>query len=169
MICLKLGSWLASQKADKNVQLHCRSPHGERGLKFGMRCERFHAIGSSLSSWRAWIEILRGLHLPGACRSLSSWRAWIEISPRCVRYPIARSLSSWRAWIEMPRKTRKQTNAKSLSSWRAWIEIPFIINVPHARESLSSWRAWIEIGWWRASDRRRSGRSPHGERGLKSA
>lgn len=34
--------------------------------------------------------------------------------------------------------------------------------------SLSSWRAWIEIGWWRASDRRRSGRSPHGERGLKS-
>ena len=33
MICLKLGSWLASQKADKNVQLHCRSPHGERGLK----------------------------------------------------------------------------------------------------------------------------------------
>lgn len=34
MICLKLDSWLASQKANKNVQLHSRSPHGERGLKF---------------------------------------------------------------------------------------------------------------------------------------
>ena len=37
MIFLKLGSWLASQKADKNVQLHSRSPHGERGLKY-IRC-----------------------------------------------------------------------------------------------------------------------------------
>ena len=36
--------------------------------------------------------------------------------------------------------------ALSLSSWRAWIEI--------------SWSHWE--GWWRA------GRSPHGERGLKS-
>lgn len=34
MICLKPSSWLASQKVDKNVQLHGRSPYGERGLKF---------------------------------------------------------------------------------------------------------------------------------------
>ena len=39
MIFLKLGSWLASQKADKNVQLHSRSPHGERGLKSIERLE----------------------------------------------------------------------------------------------------------------------------------
>lgn len=34
MICLKPSSWLASQKVDKNVQLHGRSPYGERGLKY---------------------------------------------------------------------------------------------------------------------------------------
>ena len=56
MICLKLGSWLASQKADKNVQLHCRSPHGERGLKYDVADERA-VHDESLSSWRAWIEI----------------------------------------------------------------------------------------------------------------
>ena len=39
MICLKPSSWLASQKVDKNVQLHGRSPYGERGLKFEHRAE----------------------------------------------------------------------------------------------------------------------------------
>ena len=34
----------------------------------------------SLSSWRAWIEILLQGHLtPSYIQSLSSWRAWIEI------------------------------------------------------------------------------------------
>ena len=36
------------------------------------------------------------------------------------------------------------------------------------RESLSSWRAWIEIYLPRVGLYVRSGRSPHGERGLKS-
>ena len=33
--------------------------------------------------------------------------------------------------------------------------------------SLSSWRAWIEMPRWWAASYRTSGRSPHGERGLK--
>ena len=146
MICLKLGSWLASQKADKNVQLHCRSPHGERGLK----CPRTPILVGcwwSLSSWRAWIEIeiiARGISVRGgrsphgerglkysACRyyghgqqSLSSWRAWIEIYAAQGDYQNAMSLSSWRAWIEMLVTCAFcWMNLSSLSSWRAWIEI----------------------------------------------
>ena len=33
----------------------------------------------SLSSWRAWIEILDEGQLAKVLGSLSSWRAWIEI------------------------------------------------------------------------------------------
>ena len=33
--------------------------------------------------------------------SLSSWRAWIEIMNEETFYKYATSLSSWRAWIEM--------------------------------------------------------------------
>ena len=57
----------------------------------------------------------------------------------------------------------------SLSSWRAWIEI----NTPHPHRvimcpSLSSWRAWIEILLREGRLAGVDGRSPHGERGLKS-
>ena len=34
---------------------------------------------SSLSSWRAWIEIRSWCQAPWPVWSLSSWRAWIEI------------------------------------------------------------------------------------------
>ena len=34
-----------------------RSPHGERGLKYAVE-QYNHLSGLSLSSWRAWIEIL---------------------------------------------------------------------------------------------------------------
>ena len=57
-----------------------RSPHGERGLKYRRRIHRHHHRRTSLSSWRAWIEICGAVIwalLPA--RSLSSWRAWIEI------------------------------------------------------------------------------------------
>ena len=36
--------------------LFCRSPHGERGLKFPVPVW-VNAYARSLSSWRAWIEI----------------------------------------------------------------------------------------------------------------
>ena len=34
----------------------CRSPHGERGLKYA-RFEQPDTVIASLSSWRAWIEM----------------------------------------------------------------------------------------------------------------
>ena len=59
--------------------------------------------------------------------------------------------------------------AMSLSSWRAWIEIATQGNIRNAVDtSLSSWRAWIEIQWIDQTKNRYWGRSPHGERGLKS-
>ena len=57
----------------------------------------------------------------------------------------------------------------SLSSWRAWIEIRSWCQAPWPVWSLSSWRAWIEICMSRMKCRRHLGRSPHGERGLKSS
>ena len=78
----------------------CRSPHGERGLKFdqahvaggiagrsphgerGLKLQMTNVLSDealSLSSWRAWIEILRCCSTSVRRRSLSSWRAWIEI------------------------------------------------------------------------------------------
>ena len=50
------GLKLACRGADGRMD--GRSPHGERGLKYGTY---IHAARSrpSLSSWRAWIEIMR--------------------------------------------------------------------------------------------------------------
>lgn len=59
MICLKPSSWLASQKVDKNVQLHGRSPYGERGLKLGVTVYAV-VFGVSLFLRRAWIEMSLG-------------------------------------------------------------------------------------------------------------
>ena len=57
---------------------HGRSPHGERGLKW-TRKPKYRNEHRSLSSWRAWIEMLEDLFMGMWGRSLSSWRAWIEI------------------------------------------------------------------------------------------
>ena len=101
----------------------------------------------SLSSWRAWIEILKPLEATVGGESLSSWRAWIEISDSTVGLPWdARSLSSWRAWIEI----RMAGLCRSTASW-----------------SLSSWRAWIEMIRGSRACGPSPRRSPHGERGLK--
>ena len=56
----------------------CRSPHGERGLKYAVSVPKCHVTGRSphgerglkYSDW--WRE-------SAVARSLSSWRAWIEI------------------------------------------------------------------------------------------
>ena len=55
----------------------CRSPHGERGLKYDSHgAAQDHR--RSLSSWRAWIEIAGSSAFAPYKGSLSSWRAWIE-------------------------------------------------------------------------------------------
>ena len=46
----------------KYLHRPCRSPHGERGLKYKV-CKRFRYIVWSLSSRRAWIEILNNFML----------------------------------------------------------------------------------------------------------
>ena len=56
----------------------------------------------------------------------------------------------------------------SLSARRAWIEIIVIPPCAISRESLSARRAWIEIASVVASAVDFPGRSPQGERGLKS-
>ena len=55
--------------------------------------------------------------------SLSSWRAWIEIVGEGAQGPLRKSLSSWRAWIEMAMRCSPRAWLASLSSWRAWIEM----------------------------------------------
>ena len=144
-----------------------RSPHGERGLKY-VRDLHGLLIGQSLSSWRAWIEIITPENVSRGDLSLSSWRAWIEIC-RARRFcrPTS-SLSSWRAWIEISAGSETVLLVASLSSWRAWIEIATpsgrqtqnLSRSPHGERglklvrpcgaverdgSLSSWRAWIEM------------------------
>ena len=58
-----------------------------------------------------------------ASMSLSSWRAWIEIVRDAAGYRRAQSLSSWRAWIEIITASFENGSSPSLSSWRAWIEM----------------------------------------------
>ena len=101
----------------------------------------------SLSSWRAWIEIVLQLGFAMLLPSLSSWRAWIEISstpsallPTLRRSPHGeRGLKSrgiglilYDAFCRSPHGERglklavrhdRRDRAESLSSWRAWIEI----------------------------------------------
>ena len=57
----------------------CRSPHGERGLKFNVFRYTWVVCYASLSSRRAWIEILYHVGEAEQLESLSSRRAWIEI------------------------------------------------------------------------------------------
>ena len=59
-------------------QYSCRSPHGERGLKYRLH-RNLHQSNQSLSSRRAWIEITEKKPLQIISQSLSSRRAWIEI------------------------------------------------------------------------------------------
>ena len=150
----------------RNIRHASRSPHGERGLK-SVRSTSARPKPTSLSSWRAWIEIPTIPWGSGRCTSLSSWRAWIEIRRSRLGRTVRASLSSWRAWIEIRTGSCGRSGRWSLSSWRAWIEILDCVpedfpegRSPHgerglkynslsmhtvAPTSLSSWRAWIEI------------------------
>ncbi len=47
-----LGRWIVRSRGG-------RSPHGERGLKCSIR-RRLRVVRQSLSSWRAWIEMVNG-------------------------------------------------------------------------------------------------------------
>ena len=79
----------------------CRSPRGERGLKFSQVGQELPEL-ASLPARGAWIEIsVSSLHMLHKAPSLPARGAWIEI--RCA-LPIAlgvKSLPARGAWIEM--------------------------------------------------------------------
>ena len=123
MICLKPSSWLASQKVDKNVQLHSRSPYGERGLKF-----HGHGDGRASGDGRSPYGE-RGLKYGGHRRPFHHARRspygerGLKLRHHHHRRHPRESLSLRRAWIEIPPQTRHTPASASLSLRRAWIEI----------------------------------------------
>ena len=145
-----------------------RSPHGERGLKLSQRCNGTQ-LEKSLPARGAWIEIGYG----GA-----GGGGWYGRSPHGERGlksqfyftapPRAQSLPARGAWIEIAIRARRVLATQSLPARGAWIEIPDISKhleylegrSPHGERGLKS--ALRQI--WRIMHK---GRSPHGERGLK--
>ena len=78
-----------------------RSPHGERGLKcvWSLPCS---VTKPSLSSWRAWIEILMPYRLAAnVLRRSPHGERGLKWASLRARNPTSPSLSSWRAWIEI--------------------------------------------------------------------
>ena len=165
-------------------RLRGRSPHGERGLKYGPDRSGLDPAGS-LSSWRAWIEIRRfvragRVHLrrsPHGERGLK-FRRWSSQSDPDRRSPHGeRGLKLTHCTLITGASSRSphgerglksevgEVNAfvsRSLSSWRAWIEISDVTRTaPDTGRSLSSWRAWIEIA-------RRPASMPSNRRSLSS-
>ena len=61
----------------------CRSPHGERGLKFD-GVDGGNGPEMSLPAWGAWIEIHVSVCVIKKGTSLPAWGAWIEIFFACL-------------------------------------------------------------------------------------
>ena len=122
-----------------------RSPHGERGLKCRPPSMSPIAIGRS----------------PHGERGLKSLDALSATLYRCRSPHGERGLKFWRG-------VRCLDVMLSLPSRGAWIEMTWAPNGWITSWSLPSRGAWIEIVTWKAPVRPRTGRSPHGERGLKS-
>ena len=149
---------------------------------------------SSLPSRGAWIEIGPSPLPPGRCWSLPSRGAWIEItapvgillnvtsrSPhgeRGLKFVALGlitigprwSLPSRGAWIEIGRvQVMAILVTSSLPSRGAWIEIRRTPPTCLCPASLPSRGAWIEMIISKTTSSGQASRSPHGERGLKSA
>ena len=144
--------------------------------KSGQKCP----AALSLSSWRAWIEIIASsaeeLKYVG---SLSSWRAWIEITGvdgglRCCtsRSPHGeRGLKCRPHANHHPQTSRSPHGERGLKYHRPCRQARPMRRSPHGerglksqlvedlricRVSLSSWRAWIEMPDCRPERSRRS-------------
>ena len=119
---------------------------------------------------RAWIEIRTRLwRFPApVCRSPYGERGLRNVKTAAQDTVVVKSLSLRRAWIEIRTEPFPASRHASLSLRRAWIEIRTVRWQNTDCRSLSLRRAWIEIfdGGWRGGSR--GGRSPYGERGLKS-
>ena len=123
----------------------CRSPCGERGLKYAQRHQ------AHPSAWRRSPCGERGLKYP----------------PLCYHFSRRKSLPVRGAWIEIGKAARLAHQPSSLPVRGAWIEIVRSCRALYPRQSLPVRGAWIEIDCtcpWRL---RKCRRSPCGERGLK--
>ena len=85
LTCIHLSVAPRMGSVDRNIGNHiidragkCRSPHGERGLKF-LSSETVICSPWSLPPWGAWIEISSPARTDKRLESLPAWRAWIEI------------------------------------------------------------------------------------------
>ena len=81
------------------------------------------------------------------------------------------SLPAWGVWIEIHLSGgTKAPSKESLPAWGVWIEIINSIGVEtYVLVSLPAWGVWIEIPAPSGACTSWTGRSPHGECGLKSS
>ena len=90
-------------KSERNMQRSAssrRSPRGERGLKCAGVDDTL-ALGGSLPSRGAWVEIRMADTSCDGGRSLPSRGAWVEIPAWWQKNPALESLPSRGAWVEM--------------------------------------------------------------------
>ena len=115
------GAWIEIKHRDMRFMFFsCRSPHGERGLKYNA-----------------------GQHLKNP---LPARGAWIEISVIVKTISAQTSLPARGAWIEMPmRDIASVSRYASLPARGAWIEITMSKPNEHWLTSLPARGAWIEI------------------------
>ena len=122
---------LLTESVDWNADLYCvklllmsRSPHGERGLKFEFEKAIEYPDGVALLTESVDWNINSKSNIYVINRSLSSRRAWIEILNFCMTVPdlIVALLTESVDWnVDCTKYIRGCI--KSLSSRRAWIEI----------------------------------------------
>ncbi len=152
------------------LEYHGRSPHGERGLKFGT------ASSKQLSQRCRSPHGERGLKydLPSACppsrQSLPARGAWIEIDSVDSTAWVTGSLPARGAWIEIISPLRKRCNIYCRSPHgERGLKFDDALTTHDVVSSLPARGAWIEMTRTLVISallvRRRS---PHGERGLKS-
>ena len=147
-----------------------RSPHGERGLKYSLYLSIWICSTLSLSSRRAWIEMIIILESisPFKVALLTESVDWNRMVGWGYLYSFAVALLTESVDWNMGRQRSRKVHLSSLSSRRAWIEINLDdyttdgtyvalltesvdwnsdcvchCKLPHL--SLSSRRAWIEI------------------------
>ena len=128
------------------IEIAGRSPHGERGLKYSF-IQRQCAELKSLSSRRAWIEILRyaTAQVQKMRRSPHGERG-LKCTTGSGASVASLSLSSRRAWIEIgPTMTQNTSSAR---------------RSPHGERGLKYELHHEQV-------RPAGSRFPHGERGLK--
>ena len=123
----------------------CRSPHGERGLKYGVNVFLHREIRRSPHGERG-LKFGHTPTMPKTHQSLSSWRAWIEmwLVPLVGVIAAGRSPHGERGLKCRALARPDQRRSRSPHGERG-LKYPIIITAAKKEKSLSSWRAWIEI------------------------